>query len=194
MLADDVPGDRLNSQRRNVRASGPANASASATNPNHPTRTCKHLEPDLLLHAPWWHHHTGKKAIAIGGSYRDIDEAYLLQRPLPATTVAQRAASRHTPSPKPQQGLRNQHQPVHSQLLPRRKWITEALLLSIAGPCLRVSARKEERQTVLPWCRRKTPPLGHGTGARARYLLEDAASLATSVACEGFVWCTRTIR
>lgn len=96
MLADDVPGDRLNSQRRNVRASGPANASASATNPNHPTRTCKHLEPDLLLHAPWWHHHTGKKAIAIRGSYRDIDEAYLLQRPLPATTVAQRAASRFT--------------------------------------------------------------------------------------------------
>lgn len=107
MLADDVPGDRLNSQRRNVRASGPANASA-----NQPTRTTPRA------HANTWNLTycstlcrgiitPGEKAIAVGGSYRDIDEAYLLQRPLPATTAA--AASRHTPSPQPQQGLRNQH-------------------------------------------------------------------------------------
>lgn len=114
MLADDVPGDRLNSQRRNVRASGPANASA-----NQPTRTtprahantwgltyyCSTLRRGIIT--------PGEKAIAVGGSYRDIDEAYLLQRPLPATTVAAAAAaaaaSRHTPSPQPQQGLRNQH-------------------------------------------------------------------------------------
>ena len=71
------------------------------------------------------------------------------------TAAASTARARFAQQPAP---------PAHSQLATPTKWIAEALDPSIARPCLRVSARKEERQTILPWCRRNTPPVGQRHG------------------------------
>jgi hypothetical protein len=141
------------SQRRNVRASttpAPANQP-----PEHPTRTCEHWNLTYCC---------ALRGQALGTispeksnrHYRAIStKRYLLQRPLPASTAAQHHDTRHHQHHR-SKVCATKHRP------PVAKWITEALLLSIARPCLaclRVSARKEARQTVLPWCRRKTPPL-----------------------------------
>jgi hypothetical protein len=145
---------QLSTEERESAWSRQRQPSANHNRPKHPTRTCEDSDMTYVLLRR-------EKAIAIEGSYRDIIGAYLLQRPLPAShdRSSLQPASRHTPSSLPQraqqQALRNQTPPAQSQ-----SGSQELFLLSIARPCLRVSARREARQTVLPWCRRKTPPLG----------------------------------
>ena len=115
------------------------------------------LGPDLLLEK------SNRNREQLSRLSRKAYHLQRLERPLPATTAAAAAAvaSRHTPSPPTAASK------VCATQVSRVDQ-TEALLLSIARPCLRVSSRPAKN--VLPWCHRKTPPLAQETGARARYL------------------------
>ena len=156
---------------------GPANASVNH-HPQHPTRTCEDSDLTyLLLHAPWHHHTENKKQSPSEPAIEISNEAYLLQRPLPASHErSQHHDTRHhryRSSPAASFAQPNTARPV-------AEWIAGTLSAVDRQTLLSLFARLGPQRSTAD-CSAVVSP--QNATARARYLPDMPCQPCESIRC-----------